>query len=82
VDRHFVTGAADDRLKQTVCRGIIDLAENTGARTVAEGVETRTDFLQAQELGFDLMQGFLFGKPMGAKKFARSAEARVAPVLV
>jgi EAL domain-containing protein (putative c-di-GMP-specific phosphodiesterase class I) len=24
-------------------------------------------------MGFDLVQGFLFGKPMGLKKFARSA---------
>ena len=72
VDREFVSGCADDRLKQSVCRRIIELAETYGARTVAEGVETRADFLAARDLGFDMVLGFLFAKPMGAKKFARS----------
>jgi EAL domain-containing protein (putative c-di-GMP-specific phosphodiesterase class I)/CheY-like chemotaxis protein len=75
VDRQFVTGCADDRLKRTVCRRIIELARNYGARVVAEGVETRDDFAAAHEMGFDLVQGYLFGKPMGVKKFARSAHA-------
>jgi EAL domain-containing protein (putative c-di-GMP-specific phosphodiesterase class I)/CheY-like chemotaxis protein len=80
VDRQFVTGCANDRRKQTVCRHIIELAKGYGARVVAEGVETRADFITANEMGFDLVQGYLFGKPMGLKKFARSALAQ--PVLV
>jgi EAL domain-containing protein (putative c-di-GMP-specific phosphodiesterase class I) len=79
VDRQFVTGCANDRLKQAVCRHIIELAKGYGARVVAEGVETRADFITANEMGFDLVQGYLFGKPMGLKKFARSALAQ--PVL-
>jgi EAL domain-containing protein (putative c-di-GMP-specific phosphodiesterase class I)/CheY-like chemotaxis protein len=75
VDRQFVTGCANDRLKQTVCRRIIELAKGYGARVVAEGIETRDDFAVANEMGFDLLQGYLFGKPMGVKKFARSALA-------
>jgi EAL domain-containing protein (putative c-di-GMP-specific phosphodiesterase class I) len=72
VDHRFVTGSADDRLKQAVCRQIIELAKDHGARATAQGVETRADFLAVHELGFDLMQGYLFGKPMGVRKFARS----------
>jgi len=72
VDRKFVSGCADDRLKQTVCRRILDLADGYGARTVAEGVETRADFLTAREMGFGLVQGFLFATPMTAKKFAQT----------
>ncbi len=72
VDHQFVTGCADDRLKQTVCRRIVELAKDHGARAVAQGVETRADFIAAHGLGFDLMQGYLFNKPMGVKKFARS----------
>jgi EAL domain-containing protein (putative c-di-GMP-specific phosphodiesterase class I) len=70
VDRQFIAGCADDRLKQTVCRQIIDLANGFGSRTVAEGVETRADFFTAREMDFDLVQGFLFAKPMRAHKFA------------
>jgi EAL domain-containing protein (putative c-di-GMP-specific phosphodiesterase class I) len=72
VDRKFITGCADDRLKRAVCRQILDLAEGYGARTVAEGVETRSDFIAVRDMGFDLVQGFLFAKPMAAKKFART----------
>ncbi len=72
VDRQFIAGVADDRLKQSECRQILDLADGFGARTVAEGVETRGDFLTVRDMGFDLVQGFLFAKPMTAKKFART----------
>ena len=80
VDRKFVAGCADDPLKQTVCRRILELADRFGARTVAEGVETRADFLAVREMGFDLAQGFLFAKPMQAKKFARTMLRRPVPV--
>ncbi len=76
VDRQFITGCADDRLKRTVCRRIVELAQGYGARSLATGIETRADFLAAHEIGFDLVQGYLFGKPMGFKKFARSTLAR------
>ncbi|MBR0967283.1 EAL domain-containing response regulator [Bradyrhizobium diazoefficiens] len=72
-DRHFVTGSGSDRLKRMVCRHIVELAQGYGASAVAEGVESRADLVAANELGFDFVQGFLFGKPMPLKKFARGA---------
>ena len=75
-DRQFVTGCSNDRLKRTVCRHIVELAQGYGARTVAEGVESRADLMAVNELGFDLVQGYLFGKPMPLKKFARSTQTR------
>ncbi len=71
VDRQFIQGCADDRLKQWNCRRILELADRLGARTVAEGVETRAEFVMARELGFDLIQGFFFGKPMETRRFSR-----------
>jgi EAL domain-containing protein (putative c-di-GMP-specific phosphodiesterase class I)/CheY-like chemotaxis protein len=73
VSRQFVSGCADDRLKQIVCRGIVDLAAGYGVRTVAKGIETRADFRTVHDIGFDQVQGFLFGKPLSARKFARAA---------
>jgi EAL domain-containing protein (putative c-di-GMP-specific phosphodiesterase class I) len=72
VDQQFIVGCADDRLKQTNCRRILELADGFGARTVAEGVETRADFSTVREMGVDVVQGFLFAKPMMAKKFMRT----------
>jgi EAL domain-containing protein (putative c-di-GMP-specific phosphodiesterase class I) len=71
VDRSVVSGCADDRLKQAVCRSILEFADSVGARTVAEGVENRADFITVRELGFDVVQGFFLAKPMEARKFAR-----------
>ena len=72
VARQFFAGCDGDRRKQRACRRLIDLADAMGARTVADGVESRADFLAARELGFTLVQGALFAKPMTAKDFARS----------
>jgi len=72
VARHVISGCAQDRLKRALCGTIIDIARRLGARTVAEGVETPADLIAAHEIGFDLVQGFLFGKPMEARKFART----------
>jgi len=76
VDRRFVTDCADDRLKQTVCKRIVELARDHGARCTATGIESRADYVAAHAIGFDFAQGYLFGKPMPLKKFARSATSR------
>ncbi|HEY0329978.1 MAG TPA: EAL domain-containing response regulator [Rhodopseudomonas sp.] len=76
VDRELINGCADDRLKQTVCRRIVELAEGYGARSVATGIESRADLVTVHEIGFDVVQGYLFGKPTGLKKFARTAAAQ------
>jgi len=72
VDKELVSGCVDDRSKQRLCRHIVAVANQFGARTVAVGVETEADFLMARELGFDLIQGFLFAKPMGVRSLVRT----------
>ncbi|MFK4521691.1 EAL domain-containing protein (putative c-di-GMP-specific phosphodiesterase class I) [Bradyrhizobium japonicum] len=37
VDHQYVTGCADQRLKQTVCRRIVELAHDSGAQVIAQG---------------------------------------------
>ena len=73
VDRKFINGCATDRLKQSMCRSILKLADGYGARTVAEGVETWADFHAVREMGFDLIQGFLFAKPMSVERLTQSS---------
>jgi EAL domain-containing protein (putative c-di-GMP-specific phosphodiesterase class I) len=84
VDQSFIHGCAYDLAKQSMCRRIIELAHGAGARTVAEGVETWADLLATRELGFDLVQGFLFAEPITAEQLARTCWAQsrhcVAPV--
>jgi EAL domain-containing protein (putative c-di-GMP-specific phosphodiesterase class I) len=69
VDRKYIRGCADDRVKRAHCAQIVAIARDTGAKSVAEGVETQPDFLIVRELGFDLLQGHMFAKPMAPRKF-------------
>jgi EAL domain-containing protein (putative c-di-GMP-specific phosphodiesterase class I) len=80
VDRKFVAGCADNRLKRVICHRILELAGECGARAVAEGIETKADFLAVREMGFDMVQGFVFAKPMSARKFARTISGRTLTV--
>jgi EAL domain-containing protein (putative c-di-GMP-specific phosphodiesterase class I) len=75
-DRRFVAGCADDRSKRAICQRILKLAASVGARAVAEGVETRSDYLCVRELGFDMAQGMLFAHPLPADRFARTVLGR------
>jgi EAL domain-containing protein (putative c-di-GMP-specific phosphodiesterase class I) len=72
VARQFVVGCAGDRRKQTMCRRIIDLADAVGARSVAEGVESRSDLVAVLEMGFSLAQGSLLAAPISSPRSARS----------
>jgi EAL domain-containing protein (putative c-di-GMP-specific phosphodiesterase class I) len=76
VGRKFIHGCADDRVKQAHCAKIVAIARDSGAKSVAEGVETQSDFLVVRDLGFDLLQGHMFAKPMAPRKFERAMLAR------
>src|SRR5512138_2600461 len=52
------------RMRHPRCRALVQaltrMTRETGAHTVLEGVETTAEFVLARDLGFDLVQGFLF----------------------
>ena len=56
---------ADVENDETFVRTMIDLGKNLGLQIVAEGVETETQRLRVAELGCDMAQGYLFGRPAG-----------------
>jgi EAL domain-containing protein (putative c-di-GMP-specific phosphodiesterase class I) len=78
VGRRYVRGCATDRIKQAVCSDIIAAARDSGVRSVAVGVDTHADYVATRELGFDLLQGVLFAKPMESKRFERTLAMRSA----
>jgi diguanylate cyclase (GGDEF)-like protein/PAS domain S-box-containing protein len=49
-----------------IIRAIVTLARQLGLRVVAEGVETKEELELLCRLGCDLVQGYLFSKPMTA----------------
>lgn len=52
-----------DPMAVTITRAICDLAQATGLKTVAEGVEVPELLPTLRDLRFDYAQGFLFGRP-------------------
>lgn len=63
IDRSLVSYCDQDAEKQKVIRDIIERANPFGGKVLAEGIERREEFLLCQDLGVDLGQGYLFGKP-------------------
>ena len=54
---------------------IIDLAEHLKVPVIAEGVETKEQYLTLKEMGCDIIQGFYFSKPVPADEFEKLIEA-------
>ena len=64
LDRSFVTDIETDVNDAAICTATIALGHSLGLELVAEGVETeeQRDFLA--RLGCDMLQGYLYSKPM------------------
>jgi diguanylate cyclase (GGDEF)-like protein len=65
IDRSFLTQHEKQR---EILGGMIALAQACGMRVAVEGVETSDHHLLLQELGCDLLQGFLFARPMAPEQ--------------
>lgn len=63
IDRYFISQIHMDPVKKEFVRSIVSLAQTTGSKIVAEGIETDEELLQVQELGIDYGQGYLLGPP-------------------
>jgi EAL domain-containing protein (putative c-di-GMP-specific phosphodiesterase class I) len=58
-DRTLIPRMRHPRARAFV-QALTRMARETGAHTVLEGVETTSEFVIARDLGFELVQGFLF----------------------
>ncbi len=84
IDRSFISQMESDRESREMVRIIISLAHNFQLRVVAEGVETRPQADQLQQLGCDLAQGYLYSRPLAAdavpQLLAQSQQQKAASV--
>lgn len=63
IDRALVKDLDKEYYKQEVFKSLINLARNTGALVVAEGVEGMEEAIAAMDFGVDMIQGFHFSVP-------------------
>ena len=64
IDRSFVQTMLENPNNLEIIKAIIGLGKILDLRIVAEGVETPEQLAALQELGCDLAQGYLLGRPM------------------
>ncbi|HEY4467480.1 MAG TPA: EAL domain-containing protein [Klebsiella sp.] len=63
IDRSFVINIPDQKDDLDIVRLIISMGKSLHMRIVAEGVETEEQLQSLRQLGCDLVQGYLIGKP-------------------
>jgi len=63
VDMSLVRDVDRTPMKQRLIRSLVELCREMCIDILAEGVETEAECRTVKELGCDLMQGYLFGRP-------------------
>ncbi len=63
LDRNLIADLDRSKRQQILVKAIVRLCHDLGAKVVAEGVETLSEFEAAREAGADLVQGYLIAYP-------------------
>jgi EAL domain-containing protein (putative c-di-GMP-specific phosphodiesterase class I) len=72
IDREIAFGIARDDAKQALVEAFVSFGGRIGALLLAEGIERRADLAVLTDLGVDLGQGYLIGKPAPLPQQPRS----------
>jgi EAL domain-containing protein (putative c-di-GMP-specific phosphodiesterase class I) len=68
IDRAFVEDS-NSKVGKAMVDTIVTIAKNLGLSTVAEGVETEQQHKLMEEMKCDVLQGYLFAKPLAVEDF-------------
>ncbi len=63
IDRHFIDGIHQDAVKREFVESILKMAKASRAQVIAEGIELTEELAVLAEMGIDLVQGYLLGRP-------------------
>jgi len=69
IDQCFVTGSPSDASSRTIVESSVEMASRLGIKSVAEGVESQTEWDLLKASGCDLAQGYFIGRPMSHNAF-------------
>jgi len=78
IDRGLVQGAHQSSARRLLLHSLADLCRRQGALGLAEGVENAAEALALAHAGFDLFQGYFFGRPADASAVSVEAAVQVA----
>lgn len=68
IDRSLVTGIEKNKNLQDVVCAIINMSQSLGIHNVFEGVETEQELEMVKQLQGEIIQGYLFSKPLKASQ--------------
>ena len=74
VDMHFIQGINHDPVKLQFVLSIQEIAERSGTRVIAEGIETEAELLVLRDLGVGFGQGYHLGRPSPKPAHAISSD--------
>lgn len=63
IDASIIRGIHQSTAKREMLHALHVLSKSIGAKTIAEGIETKSDFEVIEQLGVDYAQGYYFAKP-------------------
>jgi diguanylate cyclase (GGDEF)-like protein len=75
IDRGFITELAQGNDDAAIVSAIVALGKTLGLKIVAEGVETAEQQEMLTNLGCNILQGYLLGKPMSAERMLENLSA-------
>ncbi|TWB33663.1 putative bifunctional diguanylate cyclase/phosphodiesterase [Nitrospirillum viridazoti] len=79
IDKSFVDGLPDDDASRQIVAAVIAMAHHLGLETIAEGIETEAQLDCLRELGCDIIQGYLLGRPMPEAQLMALLEPAAVP---
>jgi EAL domain-containing protein (putative c-di-GMP-specific phosphodiesterase class I) len=71
IDKSFVHGLCTNAGDANIVRAVINMGKSFGLKVIAEGVETRAQFLRLQAQQCTEGQGLYFNEPVAANEFAK-----------
>lgn len=74
IDMHFIQGIDHDPVKAQFVRSIQSIAEKSGTKVIAEGIETQAELIAVRDLGVACGQGYHIARPHPAPARMISAE--------
>ena len=74
IDRSFIAKSGSAEETQPLLEAIIGITSALKLPVTAEGVETLEQFERVRKLGFQYVQGYLFGKPATETAFLRGLQ--------
>jgi EAL domain-containing protein (putative c-di-GMP-specific phosphodiesterase class I) len=71
IDKSFVMHMLESEKDHAIVKAVIDLAHNFSLKVVAEGVESMEIAERLADLRCDILQGYVFDKPLPVEEFER-----------